>query len=75
MKTKSSYSFEDRGTDRRNRFRNVLSMTFWMIYMTRLSMLKINLRQQKQYTSPVTLGGGIIKDLEIKINRNQKQTE
>ena len=32
MKTKSSYSFEDRGTDRRNLFRNVLSKTFRMIY-------------------------------------------
>ena len=31
---KSSYSFEDRGTDRRNRFRNVISMTFRMIYDT-----------------------------------------
>ena len=35
---KSSYSFEDRGTDRRtdrlNRFRNVLSKTFRMIYDT-----------------------------------------
>ena len=33
-KTKSSYSFEDRGTDRQNRFRNVLSKTFQMIYDT-----------------------------------------
>ena len=31
---KSRYSFEDRGTDRRNRFRNVLSKTFRMIYGT-----------------------------------------
>ena len=31
---KSSYSFEDRGTDRRNRFRNVLSKTFRMIHDT-----------------------------------------
>ena len=28
------YSFEDRGTDSRNRFRNVLSKTFQMIYDT-----------------------------------------
>ena len=31
---KSSYSFEDRGTDRQNKFRNVLSKTFQMIYDT-----------------------------------------
>ena len=33
---KSRYSFEDRGTgtDRRNRFRNVLSKTFQIIYDT-----------------------------------------
>ena len=29
---KSSYSFEDRGTDRQNRFQNVLTKTFQMIY-------------------------------------------
>ena len=34
MKTKASYSFEDRGTDRRNRFRNVLLKTFQIIYDT-----------------------------------------
>ena len=31
---KSRYSFEDRGTDRRNLFRHVLSKTFLMIYDT-----------------------------------------
>ena len=30
----SSYSFEDSGTDRRNRFQNVLTKTFQMIYDT-----------------------------------------
>ena len=45
IKTKSSYWFEDHGTDRRNRFRNVLSKTFLMIPMTRLPKLKINWRQ------------------------------
>ena len=30
----SNYSFENRGTDRRNRFQNVLSKTFQMIYDT-----------------------------------------
>ena len=30
----SRYSFEDRGTDRRNLFRNVLSKTFQMLYDT-----------------------------------------
>ena len=65
---KSSYSFEDRGTDRqtdrRNRFRNVLSKTFRMIYDTPTK-LKISWRRGKQYiyTSPITLGGGIIKRL------------
>ena len=57
---KSSYSFEDRGTDRRNQFRNALSKTFRMIimslYVTRLSMLKISWRREKQYTTHVTLG-------------------
>ena len=39
---KSSYSFEDRGTDRRNRFRNALSKTFQMIAIaTRLPKHKI----------------------------------
>ena len=31
---KSSYSFEDRGTDKENQFLNVLSKTFQMIYDT-----------------------------------------
>ena len=31
---KSRYWFEDCGTDRRNRFQNVLSKTFQMIYDT-----------------------------------------
>ena len=31
---KSRYWFEDRGTDRLNRFRNVLSKTIQMIYDT-----------------------------------------
>ena len=31
---KSSYSFEDRGTDRRNQIRNVLLKTFRMLYNT-----------------------------------------
>ena len=31
---KSTYSFEDRGTDRRNWFWNVVSKTFQMIYDT-----------------------------------------
>ena len=31
---KSRYSFEDRGTDRRNQFRNVLPKAFQMIYDT-----------------------------------------
>ena len=62
IKTKSSYSFEDRGTDRRtekrNRFWNVLSKTFeW--YMTRLPKLKISLATRKTIYLPVTLGGGI----------------
>ena len=32
IKTKSSYSFEDRGTDRRNQFQNVLAKTFRMVF-------------------------------------------
>ena len=63
---KSSHSFEDRGTDRRNRFRNVLSNTFQISYMTRLSKLKISWRQGKQYTSSVTEGGGIISLTDLK---------
>ena len=34
IKIKSHYSFEDRGTDRQNRFRNVLSKTFQIMYDT-----------------------------------------
>ena len=31
MKTKSSYSLEDRGTDRQNQLQNIFSITFQMI--------------------------------------------
>ena len=34
IEMKASYSFEDRGTDRQNQFRYVLSKTFRMIYDT-----------------------------------------
>ena len=53
---KSRYSNEDRGTDRQTDWR-----TFQMIFgMTRLSKLKISWRRGKQYSTPVTLGEGII---------------
>ena len=44
--------FEDRGTDRRTRFRNVL--TDLSNNMTRLPKLNISWRRGKQYTSSVT---------------------
>ena len=59
---KSSYSFEDRGTDRRNWFRNIATLKDLSndIYDT-----KISRRRGKQYTSLVTLGGR-----HDKINKN-----
>ena len=54
------------GTDRRNRFRNVLSKTLRMIrYMSRQPKLKISWRWGKQYTSPVAF--------EARPNRNKVQ--
>ena len=62
IKTKSSYSFEDRDTEGETDgidFGMYPQWTFeWC--MTRLPKQKISLRWGKQYTSPVTLGGGII---------------
>ena len=46
---KSSYSFEDRGTDRQSE--SISDCT-----LTCLPMLKISWRRGKQYTFPVTLG-------------------
>ena len=54
IKTKSSYSFEDRGTDRRNQFR-FYSQRLFKWYLTHQPKLRISWRWGKQYTSP--LGG------------------
>ena len=60
---KSRYSFEDRGTDRRTESISECTLKDLLNDMTRLPKLKISWRRGKQYTSHVTLGGGIIKIL------------
>ena len=55
---KSRYLFEDRGTDKRTESISECTLKDLSNDMTRLPKLKISWQQEKQYTSPIILGGG-----------------
>ena len=57
IKTKASYSFEDRGTDGQTDriVFGMYSQRPFEKYMSRLQKLKISWRRGKQYTSPIIL--------------------